>query len=79
MTLISASMIAAALGDISRDLNIDNYTAQIIFSIYFLGLAIGPFAAAAADFSEIRLFCNAWYILWNAFCPLANSKALMHG
>ncbi|KAF7875359.1 hypothetical protein EAF04_002531 [Stromatinia cepivora] len=74
-------MIAAALGDISRDLNINTYTAQIIFSTYFLGLAIGPFPAAGL--SEITgrrgtwLFCNAWYILWNALCPLGNSKALM--
>ncbi|TGO50452.1 hypothetical protein BCON_0183g00150 [Botryotinia convoluta] len=81
VTLMSASMIAAALGDISRDLKIDDYTAQIVFSTYFLGLAIGPFMAAA--FSEVTgrkgiwLFCNAWYILWNALCPLGNSKALM--
>ncbi|TGO21131.1 hypothetical protein BPAE_0238g00020 [Botrytis paeoniae] len=74
-------MIAAALGDISRDLKIDDYTAQIIFSTYFLGLAIGLFVAAAS--SEVTgrkgiwLFCNAWYILWNALCPLGNSKALM--
>ncbi|KAF7866988.1 uncharacterized protein EAF02_009774 [Botrytis sinoallii] len=44
-------MIAAALGDISRDLRIDNHTAQIIFSTYFLDLAIGSFVAAA--FSEV--------------------------
>ncbi|TEY67401.1 hypothetical protein BOTCAL_0127g00150 [Botryotinia calthae] len=44
-------MIATALGDISRDFEVDDYTAQIIFSTYFLGLAIEPFMAAA--FSEI--------------------------
>ncbi|KAK6610605.1 MFS multidrug transporter [Botrytis cinerea] len=76
--LISAGMIAAALGDVSRDLKVVGYTAQIIFSTYFLGLATGLFVAAA--FSEVTsrkdtwLFCNAW---WNSLCPLGNSKALM--
>lgn len=76
--LISASMIAAALGDVSRDLKVVGYTAQIIFSTYFLGLATGLFVAAA--FSEVTsrkdtwLFCNAW---WDSLCPLGNSKALM--
>ncbi|KAF7904023.1 hypothetical protein EAF00_001357 [Botryotinia globosa] len=41
VTLMSASMIAAALGDISRDLKIDKYTAQILFSTYFLGAGGG--------------------------------------
>ncbi|TGO12599.1 hypothetical protein BTUL_0085g00080 [Botrytis tulipae] len=81
VTLMSASTIVAALGDISRDLKIDNYTAQIVFSTSFLSLAIGIFVTAA--FSEVTgrkgiwLSCNAWYILWNALCPLGSSKTLM--
>ncbi|KAF7907835.1 hypothetical protein BELL_0345g00070 [Botrytis elliptica] len=38
VTLMSASMIAAALGDISRDLRIDDYTAMVIFSTYIFYL-----------------------------------------
>ncbi|KAL2277599.1 hypothetical protein FJTKL_15347 [Diaporthe vaccinii] len=40
---MTASMIAAALVDISADLGIDAATAQIVFATYFLGLAFGPF------------------------------------
>ncbi|GAB1312554.1 Major facilitator superfamily (MFS) profile domain-containing protein [Madurella fahalii] len=81
ITLMSASMIAAALGNIQRDLEIDPATSQIIFSTYFLGMAFAPFLIAAwAETNgrkQVWLFANAWYILWNALCPVGNSKALM--
>lgn len=81
VTLMSASMIAAALGDIERDLNVDASTAQIIFSTYFLGLAFAPFLIAAVAEMNGRkgvwVFGNSWYILWNALCPVGNSKAMM--
>ena len=81
VTLMSASMMAAALDDISHDLRIDASTTQITFSTYFLGLAFAPFVIAA--FSEMNgrkyiwVFCNVWYILWNSLCPIGNSKVLM--
>jgi len=78
---MSASMIAAALGDIQHDLDISPSTSQIIFSTYFLGMAFAPFLIAAwAETSgrkQVWLFANAWYILWNALCPVGNSKTLM--
>jgi hypothetical protein len=81
VTLMSASMIAAALGDIERDLGIDATTAQIIFSTYFLGLAVGPFLIAPwsemSGRKQVWLFSNAWYILWNALCPVGRSKGFM--
>ncbi|KAK0648542.1 major facilitator superfamily domain-containing protein [Cercophora newfieldiana] len=81
VTLMSASMIAAALKDIERDLSIDATTAQIIFSTYFLGLALGPFPIAAwsemGGRKQVWLFANAWFILWNALCPVGRSKGLM--
>ncbi|KAK5659372.1 hypothetical protein OQA88_1465 [Cercophora sp. LCS_1] len=81
ITLMSASMIAAALDSIKKDLDINASTAQIIFSTYFLGMAFGPFIIAAwAETSgrkQVWLFANAWYILWNAVCPIGNSKVLM--
>ncbi|KAI0013863.1 major facilitator superfamily domain-containing protein [Xylariaceae sp. FL0662B] len=81
VTLMSASMTAAALDDISRDLHIDPSTTQITFSTYFLGLGFAPFVVAA--FSEmtgrkyIWGFCNAWFILWNSLCPVGYSAPLM--
>ncbi|KAB5532766.1 major facilitator superfamily domain-containing protein [Coniochaeta sp. 2T2.1] len=81
VTLMSASMIAAALSDICRDLDIEPSEGQIVFSTYFLGLAFGPFLVAAwAEMSGrkgVWLFANAWFILWNALCPVGRSKGLM--
>ncbi|KAK2018362.1 major facilitator superfamily transporter, partial [Colletotrichum eremochloae] len=81
VTLMSTSMMAAALGRISHDLGIDESTTQITFSIFILGLAFAPFPIAS--FSEmygrkpVWLFCNAFYVLWNALCPVGRLPALM--
>ncbi|KAI0429308.1 major facilitator superfamily domain-containing protein [Xylaria sp. FL1042] len=81
VTLITASVTAAALGDISRDLGLDAATAQISFSVYFLGLAFGPFPIAAISEMNGRrniwIACNIWFILWNSLCPVGYSKGLM--
>jgi MFS family permease len=78
---MSASMIAAALGDITHDLSISVDTAQLAFSTYFLGLALGPFIIAALSEMHGRkwvwICCNAWYVLWNTLCPVGNSAGLM--
>ncbi|XDG06957.1 hypothetical protein ABKA04_006572 [Annulohypoxylon sp. FPYF3050] len=81
VTLMSASVMAAALGNISHDLDIGASTAQITLSIYFLGLAIGPFFIAALGEMDGRrnvwIASNLWYILWNSLCPVGKSKVLM--
>ncbi|GKT82407.1 major facilitator superfamily transporter [Colletotrichum tofieldiae] len=81
VTLMSTSMMAAALGKIGHDLGIDESTTQITFSIFVLGLAFAPFPIAS--FSEmygrkpVWLFCNGFYVLWNALCPVGSLPALM--
>ncbi|KAI1763196.1 putative florfenicol exporter [Hypoxylon sp. FL1150] len=74
VTLMSASIIAAALDNIAHDLGTDASTTQITLSIYFLGLGIGPFLIAALcemnGRKNIWIISNLWYILWNALCPL---------
>jgi MFS family permease len=81
VTLMSTSMMAAALGRIGYDLGISESATQIAFSIFVLGLAFAPFPIAS--FSEmygrkpVWLFCNAFYVLWNAVCPVGRSPALM--
>lgn len=81
ITLMTSSLISAALVNISRDLHIDEATGQILFSSYFLGLAFGPFvhAAIAEQYGRkwIWVAGNVWYILWNGISPIGNSKALM--
>ncbi|KAI0182200.1 major facilitator superfamily domain-containing protein [Xylaria flabelliformis] len=81
VTLMSASIVAAALGDIARDLNIDPSTSQLTFSSYYLGLAFGPcFIAAISEMNgrrNIWLASNIWFILWNTLCPVGKSKGLL--
>ncbi|KAI8954808.1 major facilitator superfamily domain-containing protein [Xylaria longipes] len=81
VTLLAASVTAAALGDIARDLDLDPATAQISFSVYFLGLAFGPFPIAAISEMNGRrniwIASNVWFILWNTLCPVGYSKGLM--
>ncbi|KAI1131728.1 major facilitator superfamily domain-containing protein [Nemania abortiva] len=81
VTLVTASVTAAALGDIARDLHLDPATAQISFSVYFLGLAFGPFPIAAISEMNGRrniwIAANIWFILWNSLCPVGYSKGLM--
>ncbi|KAI1756599.1 major facilitator superfamily domain-containing protein [Xylaria castorea] len=81
VTLVAASVTAAALGDISRDLSLDPATAQISFSVYFLGLAFGPFPIAAISETNGRrniwIASNVWFILWNSLSPVGYSKGLM--
>ncbi|KFZ04000.1 hypothetical protein V502_10490 [Pseudogymnoascus sp. VKM F-4520 (FW-2644)] len=81
ITLMTASIISAALNDIVADLHISMSEAQMIYSAYFLGLAFGPFIVAA--FSEMHgrkwvwIAGNIWYILWNALSPVGKSKDMM--
>ncbi|KAI1109615.1 major facilitator superfamily domain-containing protein [Nemania sp. NC0429] len=81
VTLLTASVTAAAIGDITKDLHLDPATAQISFSVYFLGLAFGPFPIAAISEMNGRrniwMASNIWFILWNSLCPVGYSKGLM--
>ncbi|KAE8354884.1 major facilitator superfamily domain-containing protein [Aspergillus coremiiformis] len=80
-TLMSTSMMAAALNQIAEDVGLSISVTQICFSIFLLGLAFGPFLVAAL--SEIYgrkpvwLAFNVWYILWNSLCPVGNSPGLL--
>lgn len=81
VTLMSASMIAAALVPIAQDLDIDPSTAQLIFSTYFLGLGFGPFVIAALSEMHGRktvwVYSQLFYIVWNTLSPVGNNEGLM--
>lgn len=81
ITLMSASVVAAALDDIARDLDIDAETSQLTFSSYYLGLAFGPFLIAPiAEMNgrkNIWFASNIWFTVWNALCPVGKSKGLL--
>ncbi|KAG9241816.1 major facilitator superfamily domain-containing protein [Calycina marina] len=78
---MSASMMAPALPQIGRDLGTKSSETQLTMSVYFLALAFGPMIIA--PFSEmygrkkVWIVCSLWYILFNALCPVGNSKGLM--
>lgn len=81
VTLMSASMIAPALPLIAADLHMTPSTAQLSFSVYFLGLGfapllIGPLCEVFGR-KPVWAACNVWYILWNALCPVGNSQAML--
>lgn len=81
VTLMSTSMMAAALTPIAEDLGMATSEIQIAFSIFVLGLAFAPFLIAALSEmygrKPIWLISNLWYILWNALCPVGHSRGLM--
>ncbi|KAL7948516.1 major facilitator superfamily domain-containing protein [Trichoderma barbatum] len=81
ITLMTASIITAALNDITADLHIGMSSAQMIFSTYFLGLAFGPFVVAALSEMYGRKWIwvagNVWYIVWNAISPVGKSVNMM--
>ncbi|KAI0160257.1 MFS general substrate transporter [Xylariaceae sp. FL1272] len=81
VTLIGASVTAPALDKIAADTGLDPETAQISFSIYFLGLAFGPFVIAAISEMNGRrniwIVSNIWFILWNTLCPVGTNKGLL--
>lgn len=74
-------MVAPALEQINKDLNISDSTGQIAFSIFFLGLGLAPLLVAALSETfgrrPVWLVGNIWYIIWNSLCPVAFSPELM--
>ncbi|TQV91037.1 hypothetical protein V2A60_008150 [Cordyceps javanica] len=81
ITLMSTSMMAAALTQIGSDLHLSSSATQITFSIYILGLAFAPFLIAALSEMygrrPIWIASNVFYIFWNAMCPVGPSAGLM--
>ncbi|KAG6002683.1 hypothetical protein E4U21_002835 [Claviceps maximensis] len=81
ITLMSASMMAAALPQIGADLQLGSSATQITFSIYILGLAFAPFLIAALSEMygrrPIWIGSNLFYVFWNAMCPVGPSAGLM--
>ncbi|OAA46709.1 MFS transporter [Beauveria brongniartii RCEF 3172] len=78
-TLMSASMMAAALPQIGSGLHLSSFVLQITFSIYILGLAFAPFLIAALSEMygrrPIWIASNLFYVFWNAMCPVGPSDS----
>ncbi|GAB7351888.1 hypothetical protein MBLNU459_g2433t1 [Dothideomycetes sp. NU459] len=76
---VASSMVAPALGTISREFNITN-TAQeeLVLSIFVLAYAIGPlFLGPMSElYGRVRVLqlANAFYFVWNLACGFAQNK-----
>ncbi|KAF4489201.1 putative transporter [Colletotrichum fructicola Nara gc5] len=81
ITLMSTSVMASALPQISRDLRIDAATTQITFSLFLLGQAFAPFLIAALSEmygrKPVWVISCCFYQLWNALCPVGKNKGIM--
>jgi len=78
---MSASMTATALSQMGHDLELSLPATQLALSIYLLGLAFGPFVIGPCSEMYGRklvwMFCNEWYILFNALCPINQSSGIV--
>ncbi|KAH8591536.1 putative efflux pump antibiotic resistance protein [Bisporella sp. PMI_857] len=81
ITLMSASMMAAVLDQISDDLSMSASLTQMSFSVYVLGLAFGPFIIGPMSElygrKPVWIIFNLGYVLWNALCPVGKSQGVM--
>lgn len=81
VSLMAASMVAPALGQISEDLVLTPASASLTLSIYILAFAFGPLLIG--PLSELYgrkplwFICHAYFIFWNTLCPVQKSKGLM--
>ncbi|KAI4732542.1 MFS multidrug transporter [Aureobasidium sp. EXF-12298] len=81
VTLMSGTMMAPALGQISKDLHATESTTQMTLSIYVLSFAFGPMVLAPMTEvfgrKPVWLGSGCFYILWNIVCGFSHSNSLM--
>lgn len=79
--MMSGSMIAPALPELSRDLDMSEANAQLSLSIFILAFAFGPmFLAPFAELygrRPIWLSCGAFYTIWSVVSGFSQNKALL--
>ncbi|KAG9522882.1 MFS multidrug transporter-like protein, partial [Aureobasidium melanogenum] len=81
VTLMTGTMMAPALGQISRDLHTTESTTQMTLSIYVLSFAFGPMVLAPMTEvfgrKPVWLVSGCFYVLWNTVCGFSHSNGLM--
>jgi MFS family permease len=81
VTLMSGTMMAPALGQISKDLHTTESTTQMTLSIYVLSFAFGPMVLAPMTEvfgrKPVWLAAGSFYILWNTVCGFSHNNGLM--
>lgn len=79
-TLMSSTMVAPALSQIRRDLNIaSNTQTQLVLSIFVLSYAFGYFVWAPLSEvygrKPVLQIANLWFLIWNLVCGFARNEA----
>ncbi|MCJ1444953.1 MAG: hypothetical protein MMC23_005457 [Stictis urceolatum] len=82
VTLISSSMIAPALPQISKEIHIgSDVETQVVFSAFILASFVGPviFAPLSEIYGRkaITQSANAFYLVWTLVCGFATTKSVM--
>ncbi|KAI0148034.1 MFS general substrate transporter [Hypoxylon sp. NC0597] len=81
VTLMSSTMMAPALPDISRDLHTDDATTQMTLSIFVLSYAFGPMVLAPMTEvfgrKPVWILSCCFYILWNTVCGFSHTNSVM--
>ncbi|KAI1143240.1 MFS general substrate transporter [Hypoxylon sp. FL0543] len=81
VTLMSSTMIAPALPDISRDLHTNDATTQMTLSIFVLSYALGPMVLAPMTEvfgrKPVWILSCCFYILWNTVCGFSRTNSVL--
>ena len=78
LATLSSSMLAPALPDLARDLNITTtIEAQAAFSVFILAFAVGPLVLAPLSevYGRVRVLQPSvtWFLAWNLGCAFAQT------
>lgn len=78
---MTTSVVAPALPQIAQDLKLGDTEAQIAFSIFVLGQAVGSFIIAPMSEvfgrKPVWIVCTCFYLFWNSICPVGKSRAVL--
>ena len=81
VTMMSGSMLAPALEQLSATFHISAASVSLVLSIFLLAFAFGPlFLGPFCEMYGRRpvwLVCGVWYSLWSAVCGLAPDKGTL--
>ncbi|WPH03971.1 putative transporter [Acrodontium crateriforme] len=81
VTLMSGSMIAPALPELSRDLHKSEATAALTLSIFILAFGFAPLVLAPLTEvwgrRPVWLVCGVLYSVWSVVCGVAPNKATL--
>lgn len=81
VALMSGTMLAPALIDISQNLHTGPAETNMTLSIFLLAIAFGPMVLAPCTElygrRRIWLICSTWYVMWSVGCGFAKTSGFL--